>query len=208
MFAILGGVAVGLVLAPGVRRAVGRYAVPYEGEPAARPLSLPTAALVSAGAGAAVGAGYGVAGWPVLVWTALLGVVLALVDASVHRLPDVLTATLAAGTAILLLVTERQSLLRCLLAALALGLGFALLALLVPIGLGDAKLAPSLGALLAVTGWATVLAGLVYAFLLAGLWAVALLLTRRAGRQDSLAFGPFLLLGTLLAVLVTGRPTV
>ncbi|GAA1174399.1 leader peptidase (prepilin peptidase)/N-methyltransferase [Kitasatospora gansuensis] len=204
MIAILGGAAVGLALAPGVRRAVGRYAVPYEGEPAARPLSLPVAALVSAATGAAVGAGYGSAGWPVLVWVALLGLVLGLVDASVHRLPDPLTAALAAGAAALLLMTERQSLLRCLLAALALGLGFALLALLAPIGLGDAKLAPSLGALLAVTGWGTVLAGLAYAFLLAGLWAVALLLTRRAGRQDALAFGPFLLLGTLLAVLATG----
>ncbi|BFV57547.1 hypothetical protein KCMC57_up26510 [Kitasatospora sp. CMC57] len=201
MIAILGGAAVGFALAPGVRRVVGRYAVPYEGEPAARALPLPVAALVSVATGAAVGAGYGSAGWVVLVWVALLGLVLGLVDASVHRLPDPLTATLAAGTAVLLLVTERQSLLRCLLAALALGLGFALLALLAPIGLGDAKLAPSLGALLAVTGWGTVLAGLVYAFLLAGLWAVALLLTRRAGRQDALAFGPFLLLGTLLAAL-------
>ncbi|KQV24293.1 hypothetical protein ASE03_03145 [Kitasatospora sp. Root187] len=136
-----------------------------------------------------------------MVWVALLGLVLGLVDASVHRLPDVLTGALALGTAVLLVLTERQSLLRCLLAAAALGLGFALLALLAPIGLGDAKLAPSLGALLAVTGWGTVLAGLMYAFLLAGLWAVALLLTRRAGRQDALAFGPFLLLGALVAVL-------
>ncbi|MER5863887.1 prepilin peptidase [Kitasatospora sp. NPDC002040] len=202
MFAILGGAAAGLAVAPGVRWAVGRYAVPYEGEPAARVFPLPVVGLLAAGVGAAVGAGYGAAGWPVLVWTALLGLVLGLVDASVHRLPDVLTATLAAGTAVLLLATERQSLLRCLLAAAALGLGFAVLALLAPIGLGDAKLAPSLGALLALSGWGTVLAGLVYAFLLAGLWAAALLLTRRAGRGDALAFGPFLLLGTLAAVLV------
>lgn len=204
MIGVLGGVAAGLAVAPGVRWTVGRYAVPYEDEPAARVFPLPVVAVVSAAVGAAVGAAYGAAGWVVLVWVALLGLALGLVDASVHRLPDVLTLPLAVGTGVLLVLTERQSLLRCLLAALALGFGFAVLALLAPIGLGDAKLAPSLGALLAVSGWGTVLAGLVYAFLLAGAWAVALLLTRRAGRQDALAFGPFLLLGTLVAVLAAG----
>ncbi|MFJ8042844.1 prepilin peptidase [Kitasatospora sp. NPDC096147] len=204
MTAILGGALAGLLAVPWVRWSVRRWAVPYEGE-SAWPVPLPVLGVVTVAAGAAVGSGYGaVAGWPVLVWLAVLGVPLGLIDASVHRLPDVLTLPLALGTAALLVLTERQGLLRCLLAALALGLGFALLALLVPIGLGDAKLAPSLAALLAVSGWSTVLAGLVWTVVLAGVWAVALLATRRAGRQDDLAFGPPLLLGTLLAVLLAG----
>jgi leader peptidase (prepilin peptidase) / N-methyltransferase len=198
---LLGGISVGVGAAPGLRWLAARYAVPYEGEPPARTFSPLLFAAVSAGVGAAVGSAHGTPGWAVLVLVALFGLPLGFIDAAVHRLPDVLTGPLALGTAVLLLLTERQSLLRCLLAALALGLGFALLALVAPIGLGDAKLAPSLGALLAVTGWGTVLAGLVYAFLLAGLWAAFLLLTRRAGRQDALALGPFLLLGTLVAVL-------
>ncbi|GAA3008059.1 hypothetical protein GCM10020229_19780 [Kitasatospora albolonga] len=201
MTAILGGALAGLAAVVWVRWAVARWAVPYEGE-TARPVPLPVQAAVTVAVGAAVGAGYGVPGWPALVWLALLGVPLGLIDASVHRLPDVLTLPLALGTAALLALTEPQALLRCLLAALTLGLGFALLALLVPIGLGDAKLAPSLGALLAVTGWSTVRTGLLLTVLLAGLWAVALLATRRAGRRDDLAFGPPLLLGTLAAVLL------
>ncbi|WP_354642120.1 A24 family peptidase [Kitasatospora camelliae] len=222
MIGALAGAVLGLAAAPVLRAAATRYAVPY-GEPprvccaGVRPLPPSgrcsgcgerggprpgSVELVAAAVGAALGA---VASWPagaVLVWAGLLGVVLGFVDAAVHRLPDALTLSLAAGTAVLLLAVEHRGevLLRCLLAAAVLGLVYGGLALLVPIGLGDAKLAPALGALLGWYGWDAVLRGQLYAVLLAGGWAVVLLATRRAGRGDALPFGPFLLAGALLAV--------
>jgi leader peptidase (prepilin peptidase)/N-methyltransferase len=39
-------------------------------------------------------------------------------------------------------------------------------------------------------------------FLLGGVWGVALLLARRAGRKSAIPFGPFMLGGALLAVFV------
>ncbi|WP_441250471.1 prepilin peptidase [Kitasatospora sp. McL0602] len=165
------------------------------------------AAAVGASVGASVGAAIGVsAGWPavlLLAWAGLFGVVLGFVDAAVHRLPDALTLPLAVGTAALLLLTEHHGpvLLRCLYAALAFGAVYGAFALLAPMGLGDAKLAPSLGAILGWYGWQTVFAGFCAGFLLAGAWGLALLLAGRSKRDDSLAFGPAMLLGALLAVL-------
>ncbi|MDH6123143.1 A24 family peptidase [Kitasatospora sp. GP82] len=201
------GAVAGVLAAPLLRAAAARYAVPY-GEPwrersaPGGPALLPVG-LVAAGVGAAVGAA---AQWPVallLGWAGLFGVVLGFVDAAVHRLPDVLTLPLAVGTATLLLLTEHQGpvLLRCLYAALAFGACYGALALLAPMGFGDAKLAPALGAVLGWYGWRTVLAGFWYGFVLAALWGGAQLLTRRMKGGDSLPFGPCMLLGALLAVL-------
>lgn len=218
------GTAIGLAASPSLRAAATRYAVEYGEPPLAccrggRYARLPSGRcpacgerggpapglveLVAAGVGAALGSA---AQWPtapVLAWVGLFGVVLGFVDAAVFRLPDVLTLPLALGTAGLLVATADQGdvLLRCLYAGLAFGACYGVLALLAPMGFGDAKLAPSLGALLGWYGWRTVLAGFFYGFLLLSLWGAALLLTRRSKRGDSLAFGPAMLLGALLAVL-------
>ncbi|GAA4862680.1 A24 family peptidase [Kitasatospora terrestris] len=216
------GAAVGLLLAPLLRATAVRFAVP-SGEPrrdcCPRPLpALPTGrcARCRSRTGPPPGSVEAVCaavGWAVaataeapvvllLAWTAAFGVVLAFVDAAVHRLPDPLTLPLLAGTAVLLPLVEHRPavLLRCLLAAAALGLLFGLLALFAPLGFGDVKLAPALGAVLGLYGLRALTSGLFYTCLLAGLWAVALLLTRRAGRGTELAFGPAMLLGTLLAL--------
>ncbi|MFB7665196.1 prepilin peptidase [Kitasatospora sp. NPDC056138] len=203
---VVGAVA-GLLAAPLLRAAAARYAVPH-GEPwrapgvPGGPGVLPVA-LVAAGVGAATGAAARGPQLLPLAWVGLFGVVLAFVDATVHRLPDVLTLPLALGTAVLLLLTEPQGavLLRCLYAAAALGACYGVLALLAPMGFGDAKLAPTLGAVLGWYGWSTVLAGFWYGFVLAALWGGAQLLTRRMKGGDSLPFGPCMLLGALLAVL-------
>ncbi|MEU9132304.1 A24 family peptidase [Kitasatospora sp. NPDC048540] len=224
MIAVVSGAAAGLLAAPVLRAAAARYAV-ADGEPwreccpLGRRLHRPDGRCPRCGAGggpgawrietaaAAVGAVLGAAAsWPVvlpLAWAALFGVVLAFVDARVSRLPDVLTLPLAAGTAVLLVLTAPDGavLLRCLFAALVLGGGYLLLALVAPVGLGDVKLAPTLGALLGWYGWSAVAGGFVLTFLAAAVWAVALLVSGRAGRGDDLPLGPWMLLGTLLAVL-------
>jgi leader peptidase (prepilin peptidase)/N-methyltransferase len=164
---------------------------------------------VSVAVGAAVGSAVSRPIGPALVWVALFGVVLAFVDAAVHRLPDALTLPLGLGTAVLLVAAalldhRPRALLGCLVAAGLVFLVYGLLALLGPMGLGDVKLAPTLAALLAWYGWRAVYQGVLAGLLLAAVWGVVLLATGRAGRKDPLPFGPCLLAGALLGVLAAG----
>lgn len=88
-------------------------------------------------------------------------------------------------------------------AAGACGAGFALVSVLAGehgFGLGDAKLVISVGALLGWVGWSALLVGLFVAFLGSGLVALGLLVTRRAGRRDTLPLGPYLVGGALVAL--------
>ncbi|MCD0485773.1 A24 family peptidase [Streptacidiphilus sp. ASG 303] len=195
----LAGAALGLAAGPWLRATAARHT----GAP-----RLPAVQAAAAAALALLGAAVGLA--PVaapLCWAALLGVPLAFVDAAEHRLPDALTLPAFAGTAVLLVAAALGSgrpgvLPRCLLAALALGALYGATALVAPMGLGDAKLAPTLGALLGWYGWGAVLAGVFAGFLLAGLHGAVLLATRRARGADPLPFGPFMLAGALAAVLL------
>ncbi|MFJ6212726.1 prepilin peptidase [Streptomyces sp. NPDC092296] len=197
--AALAGALLGLLAGPWLRTAAARHTDPPR---------LPAVQAAAATALALLGAATGFA--PItaaLGWAALLGVALAFVDAAEHRLPNALTLPAFAGTAVLLTAAALGTghpgvLLRCLLAAAALGALYGTMALVAPVGLGDAKLAPTLGALLGWYGWSAVFTGLLAGFLLAGLHGTALLLTRRARRDDPLPFGPFMLLGALAAVLL------
>jgi leader peptidase (prepilin peptidase)/N-methyltransferase len=62
-------------------------------------------------------------------------------------------------------------------------------------GTGDVKLAAALGAVL---GYPLVLRGLFWGIVAAGLAALFLLATGRAGRKDTMAYGPYLALGAWL----------
>jgi leader peptidase (prepilin peptidase)/N-methyltransferase len=226
MIGLIAGGLAGAAAAPALRAAATRYAVPVDeplrgcGCARARRWLPPTGCcpgcgtrqgpaplgveVVAVGVGMAVGTA---ASWPIgllLAWVGLFGVVLAFVDAAVHRLPDALTLRLGAGAAVLLVAADFRhpgELLRCLLAALVLGLVYWVLHLLGPMGLGDAKLALTLGALLAWYGWRAVFDGTFAGFLFAAGWGLALLLTRRAKAKDPLPFGPCMLLGALVTVL-------
>ena len=142
-------------------------------------------------------------------WLVICAVPLAVIDVTVRRLPDPLTAAALAGTAASLLAAAWLHGLWPDLAragggaALLAGL-FTALALTRPgsAGLGDAKLALSVGALAAWFGWGALAEAVVAGFLLAGGYAVGLVTTRRAGLRSSLAFGPFLLAGCFAAVLL------
>ncbi len=68
-------------------------------------------------------------------------------------------------------------------------------------GMGDVKLAALLGFLL---GYPVILVGLFLAFVLGGLISLALLAAGRVSRKDTVAFGPYLALGGILAM-VYGR---
>lgn len=69
-------------------------------------------------------------------------------------------------------------------------------------GFGDVKLAGVLGMYLGYLGWGHVFAGTFAAFLLGGLWSMALLAARRGTLKSSIPFGPFMLAGAAAAMLV------
>ncbi|UQA97469.1 prepilin peptidase [Streptomyces halobius] len=166
---------------------------------------LPEVTTAAAFAAVAVG---GAAGWYAAAqyWLALLGSALLLIDSAVQRLPNALTLPAAIGTLTLLTVAaahhEHGSLVRALAAAAAAGVLFTLLAL-GGMGMGDTKLAVSLSALLGWHSWQAAFLGLVVSFLLAAAVAAYLLVARCGTRKSTLAFGPFLIIGTLAAALIT-----
>lgn len=145
-----------------------------------------------------------------LAWWLAWAVPLAFVDAAVHRLPDRLTWPAAAGTWALLGVAALTGAgatpwLRAGAAGLGLALAFAATTLLLGrrgFGLGDAKLALGVGALLGWYGWSVLLAGLVLAFGLSAAASLGLLAARRVRWSSHIPFGPFLVLGTAAAVLL------
>ena len=69
------------------------------------------------------------------------------------------------------------------------------------LGGGDVGLGGLLGLYLGWISYEAILVGLFASFLVGGFFAVALLVTRKANRTTHFAFGPFLIVGTLIAVL-------
>jgi len=144
-------------------------------------------------------------------WLAACCVALAWIDAVVQRLPDALTGAAYAGTAGLLLAAAAAGgrwpdLLRAVLGGLLLAAAYLALAVISrsALGLGDVKLAASLGTLTAWAGWPVLIGGAFAGFLLGALYGGALLVTRRAHLRQRIPFGPFMIAGAFLAVLASG----
>jgi leader peptidase (prepilin peptidase)/N-methyltransferase len=70
-------------------------------------------------------------------------------------------------------------------------------------GLGDVKAAAGLGSMLAWLGWSTLVVGGFAGFLFAGLYGIALLVSGRATPKQQFPFGPFMIAGAFLAVLLS-----
>ena len=72
-------------------------------------------------------------------------------------------------------------------------------------GVDSASGAVVLGAALGWTGWGSVAVGVFAAFFLGGFVGIALMLTRRATRTTAIPFGPFMLIGAWIGI-VLGEP--
>ncbi|MEU6278759.1 A24 family peptidase [Streptomyces sp. NPDC047028] len=162
-------------------------------------------ALVCAALAAATGARPEVGVWLLL---APVGVLLAVVDFRVRRLPDPLTLPFAAAALALLAVAallpgHAGHWTTALYGALALGAGYFVLWLVNPAGMGfgDVKLALGAGAVLGWYGWPAVLLGTFAGFLFGALYGGALVVVRRAGRKTAIPFGPFLIAGACAGLL-------
>lgn len=148
-------------------------------------------------------------GWELaaLSWLAVVAIPLTFVDIASRRLPDQLTAAAYAGTLTLLAVAALSAgqsgrLGRAVLAGVVLAIGYLILFMASPasIGLGDAKLAASVGTALGWLGWPAVIAGTFTGLMAAGIYGICLLVLRRARIHDMIAFGPFIALGALIAI--------
>lgn len=142
-----------------------------------------------------------------LAWLVLMAVPLAFIDAAVQRLPDPLTMAAFVGTVCLLAVAalsgdEPGRFGRMALGAATLTAFYLILFLLNPggMGLGDAKLAASIGAVLCWMSWRTVVDGTLAALVLAAIYGGTLLVLRRATRTSHLPLGPFIIIGALAAI--------
>lgn len=149
---------------------------------------------------------------PAYFYLAAIGVALALIDIDVHRLPNAIVlpsypvlALLLGGASLAL--GDAGSAVRALVGGAALWvLYFALmLAKSGGMGYGDVKLAGLLGAALGWLGWGTLAVGAFAAFLVGGIYAIALLVARRAGRATRIPFGPWMVTGAAVGFAV-GEP--
>jgi leader peptidase (prepilin peptidase)/N-methyltransferase len=158
-----------------------------------------------------LGTGPGVAA---LVYIGVIGVALAQIDLTVKRLPDRLTLPAYPALITLLAVAaavdgDWTSLVRAGLGGLAAVAAYLLLGVVSrgQLGGGDIKLAGLIGLALGWLNWRTLLLGEFTGFSLAAVASIGLLAARKISMRGRISFGPFLLLGALLAALATGVST-
>jgi leader peptidase (prepilin peptidase) / N-methyltransferase len=141
------------------------------------------------------------------LYLAAISVVLTAIDIDVHRLPDrVVLPSYLVGAALLgsaaLIGGDLEPFARSLAGAGILFAFYLALALAKPrgMGMGDVKLAGVLGLFLGQLGWAELVVGAAAAFVLGGLFGVALLMMKRAGRGTGIPFGPWMFAGAWVGI--------
>lgn len=154
-------------------------------------------------------------GWsaPLPAWVvlAVAGAVLGYIDIRTRYLPSAIIWPTYAAVAVLLVlasVVERDwdALLRAVIAGVVTFALFWVMWWIYPSGLGfgDVRLSGLLGGALGWLGWAEVIAGVYGGFLLGAVLGLLLVAVKVFDRK-AFAFGPFMLVGALLGVLV-GHP--
>lgn len=166
---------------------------------------------------AATGALFGLTAWhfsgswatPAFLYLAGIGVALALIDIDVHRLPNKIVLPSYVVVPLLLTIASWgdgnwDALLRAAIGGAGLYAFYFLLLFVYPrgMGFGDVKLAGLLGMYLGWLGWGQLAVGAFLGFLLGGLVGGALMAAQRATRKTAIPFGPFMIAGAYVAVLV------
>lgn len=144
----------------------------------------------------------------VFVISSWVMIALAFIDLDVHRLPDKIQLPSYPILLALLVICaatdpDWPALGRAIIAGAVL-FAFYFLLLLLPsgFGFGDVKLAGLLGLLLGWLGWSYVLRATFATFVIGGLVAVGLMLRKGSGRKDEFAYGPSMLAGAVVAIVL------
>ncbi|MDQ0690160.1 leader peptidase (prepilin peptidase)/N-methyltransferase [Arthrobacter sp. W4I7] len=196
---VLGAGFVGLILSPITEILIFKR-IPRLGALPALPVRMTTAvltALVCAAFGLRFGTSFAL---PAFIFLGVLGMQLARIDISLHLLPNPLVIALLAGGLVLFLMPgvfdkQADNLLRAVLGAVILFLGYLILGLISPrgIGMGDVKLAAPVGLFLGYLGWSQLLYGGLLGFVLNGLTTVVILGQKSRNRATEVAHGPSML---------------
>ncbi|WP_285115719.1 A24 family peptidase [Leifsonia sp. fls2-241-R2A-40a] len=145
------------------------------------------------------------------LYLAAISVTLALIDLDTRTLPNaVVLPSYAVGTVLLggalALRGDVAHLVSAAVGAVALFTFYLVLALVRPggMGYGDVKLAGVIGLYLGSLGWAQLAIGAFAAFVLGGLFGLVLVVARRVTRTAGIPFGPWMLAGAWIGILVGG----
>ena len=145
-------------------------------------------------------------GWNAFAWALVQVVLVALAakDVEERRLPNVIILPVAAAAIVLRVGFERSDLGEVIVAGVVTFVVFYVLAMLLRggLGMGDVKLAAMLGFLLGSAAFPALVIGIAAG----GLWAVGLVVARKATMRSSIAYGPFLALGGAIAILSFNPP--
>jgi len=146
---------------------------------------------------------------PAFAYLAALSIALAVIDIDVQRLPFWLVAPSYPVAALLLGIAsldehDLASAIRALIGAAALWSFYRLLHLVYPrgMGYGDVRLAGVLGLYLGWLGWDRLVVGAFFGFLVGGLGSAVQMALGRASLKTQVPYGPYLLIGAWLGVLV------
>jgi len=146
------------------------------------------------------------------LYFAAISVALAAIDLDTHTLPNSLVLPAYIVIAVLLVAAsvvygDYSQLLSAAIGGVALFAAYFVMALVYPggMGFGDVKLAGAIGLLLGFLGWGPLVVGAFSAFLLGGLFGIALLVSRKANRKSGIPFGPWMLAGAWLGIFIGER---
>jgi len=142
---------------------------------------------------------------PAYLYFTVVGILLAAIDATTGRLPDRLTLPSYPVLVILLSGAEatsanQGSTVRAAAAAALLTASFLASAFVGGLGLGDVKLAGLLGLVLGFRSWTMVYTGMLAAFVLAAIFVLFRVIQGQS--PERIPLGPFLVAGTMVAVLL------
>ncbi|QAV70259.1 prepilin peptidase [Salinibacterium sp. UTAS2018] len=144
---------------------------------------------------------------PAFLYFAAISIALTLIDLDTQTLPNkIVLPSILVGLALLAMASAGTgnwyALLGAVLGSLALFIFYFIVAVVSPrgMGMGDVKLSAVIGLYLGWLGWGTVAVGAFAAFLLGGLFAIALLVFKKAGRRSAIPFGPWMIAGAWIGI--------
>ncbi len=140
--------------------------------------------------------------WMTIISFAISMILLAItmIDFDTMTIPNGLTISLMIPTIMVFILQPEYSLINRIIGMLSISLGMILFILLVPgsFGGGDVKLMFVAGFML---GWQNTLLATFIGILIAGVYAIYLLSTKKNKRSDHIAFGPYLSIGIFISLL-------